>query len=446
MSTDGRVGWLGLATVWFGGVISVSALLVGATLIKGLAFGGVLLWGGLGFLVVGACMALLGARAAEHDVGTGVLAARAFGTQGARLVLGIVVGVPLMGWFGVQTEIAAGSVVRIVTLSFGQQWPFAVVTLVLGATMTLTAVVGFGALKWLNYVAVPCKVALVVYGVGRVLLEHGIAPILAWRPEPANALDPLTAIGLAAGFVAVAAVIAPDYARHARTSRDAVLGCLLGLVPASIVLAGCGAVLAIAQNTHDIVEIYAGMGLPLLALAMLVVATWTTNVMNVYSAGLALAGLVGSEKRGLATAIAGLLGSVLAVLGILGKLIGFLSLLTATVLPIAGVMIAAWWLVPRPDDEQRGWSVTGLVAWATGVATVLCVNHPVRDLLGPVVAGLVFTLLSRRTVRSAVVEGCTGRRADSPSLSETQRGRAPRASPQLLSMDQTLKADCQRPV
>ncbi|MBE0546470.1 MAG: hypothetical protein IH627_02190, partial [Rubrivivax sp.] len=93
------------------------------------------------------------------------------------------------------------------------------------------------------------------------------------------------------------------------------------------------------------------------------------------------------------------LGSVLAVAGIPGKLIGFLSLLTATVLPIAGVMIAAWWLVPQRDgDHQRGWSGTGLVAWAVGVATVLWMDHPVRDVLGPVVAGLVFTLLSRRVV------------------------------------------------
>lgn len=399
VDTQARVGWLALATVWFGGVISVAALLVGATLIQGLSFGGVLLWGGAGFLLVGVCMALLGARAAEWQAGTGTLAARAFGTLGANLVLGIVVGVPLMGWFGVQSAIAAESVVRIVGLSFGQQWSFAAVTLVLGATMTVTAVIGFGALKWLNYVAVPCKVALVVYGVGRVLLDHGLAPILAWRPDPARALDPLTAIGLAAGFVAVAAVIAPDYARHARTPRDAVLGCLLGLVPASIVLAGCGAVLAIAQNTHDIVEIYAGMGLPVLALTMLIVATWTTNVMNVYSAGLALGGLVGwgPERRGLATAIAGVLGSALAVVGILGQLIGFLSLLTATVLPIAGVMIAAWWFVPQADRPgPRRWGAHGLVAWGVGVATVLWMDHPVRVVLGPVVAGLVFTLLSRR--------------------------------------------------
>ncbi len=397
-AADGRVGWVGLATVWFGGVISVSGLLVGATLIKGLGFGPVLLWGGLGFLLVGVCMALLGARAAEHDLGTGALAARAFGRHGANVVLGLVVGVPLLGWFGVQAAIAAESVVHIVAASFGQHWPFALVTLALGATMTLTAVLGFGALKWLNYIAVPCKIALVVYGVGRVLLERGVEPILAWRPTPADALDPLTAIGLAAGFVSVAAVIAPDYARQARTGRDAVLGCLLGLVPASIVLAGCGAALAIAQNTHDIVEIYAGMGLPLLALTMLIIATWTTNVMNVYSAGLALTGLAGwpPTRRALATAIAGLLGSVLAVLGILGKLIGFLSLLTATVLPIAGVMVAAWWVVPAPDEDPPRWRASGVIAWAIGVATVLCVSHPVRDLLGPVVSGLAYTLLARR--------------------------------------------------
>lgn len=406
-ASAGRVGWVGLATVWFGGVISVSGLLVGATLIKGLSFGAVLLWGGLGFLLVGVCMALLGARAADLDIGTGTLAARAFGRQGANVVLGLVVGVPLMGWFGVQAAIAAESVVRIVTSSFGQHWPFALVTLVLGATMTLTAVLGFGALKWLNYVAVPCKIALVVYGVGRVLLERGIGPILAWRPAPADTLDPLTAIGLAAGFVAVAAVIAPDYARQARSGRDAVLGCLLGLVPASIVLAGCGAALAIAQNTHDIVEIYARTGFPLLALAMLIVATWTTNVMNVYSAGLALTGLAGwpPTRRALATAIAGALGSVLAVLGILGKLIGFLSLLTATVLPIAGVMIAAWWAVPAPADETPGWRASGVIAWALGVATVLCLSHPVRVVLGPIVAGLAYTLLARHSGQRAAGAG-----------------------------------------
>lgn len=396
-AADTRIGWFGLATIWFGGVISIPALLVGAVLIGGLGFGPALLWSGIGFLIVGTSMALLGARAAQQGADTQALAARAFGSSGARIVLGIVIGVPLMGWFGVQTAIAAGSLVRIVDLSFGLKWSMPAVALLLGATMTLTAVAGFGALKWLNYLAVPAKIALVAYGVVMALRAQGLAPVLAWQPDPAKALDPITAIGMAVGFVAVAGVIAPDYAKQARTGRDAVLGCLLGLVPAAILLAACGALLAIAQRTHDIVEIYARLGLPLLALSILIVATWTTNVMNVYSAGLALGGLFGwgPDRRWLATALAGGVGSALAAAGILERLTGFLSLLTLTVMPIAGVMIAAWWLVPAAAQPARAWRAIGLVAWGLGVAVVLWMDHPLRNLLGPVIAATVYAFAAR---------------------------------------------------
>jgi cytosine permease len=394
---EGRIGWLSLATIWFGGVISVPALLVGATLIGGLSFGQALLWSSLGFVIVGSFMALLGTRAAQHGADTRALATRAFGEQGARVVLGLVVGLPLMGWFGVQTAIAAGSLVHIVESSFSQRWSLPPVALALGATMTLTAVAGFSALKWLNYVAVPAKVALVAYGVTMALQAQGLQPIWTWQPDPAKALDPLTAIGIAVGFVAVAAVIAPDYARQARTGRDAVWGCLLGLVPAAMLMAACGALLAIAQRTHDIVEIYARLGLPLLALSVLIVATWTTNVMNVYSAGLAMGGLLGwdGNKRALATALAGLIGALLAAAGILERLMGFLSLLTLTVMPIAGVMIAAWWLVPTPAAAGPRWHARGLLAWGVGVLLVLWMDHPLRNLLGPVISAMVYILLAR---------------------------------------------------
>ena len=397
VTQEGRIGWFGLATIWFGGVISIPALLVGAMLIGGLGFGPALLWSGLGFLIVGTSMALLGARAAQQGADTLALATPVFGSTGARVVLGIVVGVPLLGWFGVQTAIAAASLVRIVDSSFGLRWSLPWVSLLLGLTMMITAVAGFGALKWLNYLAVPAKVALVVYGVTMAVRSQGLGPVLAWQPDPARSLDPLTAIGMAVGFVAVAGVIAPDYARQARTGRDAVLGCLLGLVPAAVLLAAAGAVLAIAQRTHDIVEIYARLGLPVLALSVLIVATWTTNVMNVYSAGLALNGLAGGQPRhrALATLAAGVAGSALAAAGILERLTGFLSLLTLTVMPIAGVMVAAWYLVPRRGAAVRPWHLGGLGAWAIGVGVVLWMDHPLRNLLGPVISAAAYTLLAR---------------------------------------------------
>ena len=70
---DTRIGWYGLATIWFGGVISVPALLVGATLIAGLGFGPALGWSALGFLVVDRLPVLKAGRVqsvvefAQHD-------------------------------------------------------------------------------------------------------------------------------------------------------------------------------------------------------------------------------------------------------------------------------------------------------------------------------------------------------------------------------------------
>jgi len=81
---------------------------------------------------------------------------------------------------------------------------------------------------------------------------------------------------------------------------------------------------------------------------------------------------------------------------------GFLSLLTLTVTPIAGVMIAAWWLVPRPTTAARAWHAAGLLAWAAGVAGVLVMSHPARHLLAPVIAAAAYALLVRLRPARAV--------------------------------------------
>lgn len=392
-----QVGWFGLATIWFGGIISVPALLIGSLLVSGLPFWQAIGLGALGFSLVALVMALLAPHAVARRANTVTLAAQAFGSNGAALVIGVVVGLPLMGWFGVQTAIAGASLVRILELEFALKWPLPATSFLLGLAMMLTAVLGFRWLKWLNFIAVPCKVFLVVYGVFVALRGGGWALLAEHQPDPAQAMDALTAIGLAIGFIAVGGVISPDYSRHARTVRDGVIGCVLGLIPAATLLAAAGALLAVAQRTHDIVDIYARLGMPLLALTVLIIATWTINVINVYSAGLALNGLVhGTPRtRPWATLAAGVIGSALAAAGILGQLTGFLSLLTLTVTPIAGAMVAALWL-KRGAASDVSWHAPGLVAWAAGAGGMLLIDHPMRHLLGPVVAAAVFALWSRR--------------------------------------------------
>lgn len=400
------VNWLGLAVIWFGGMISVPALMVGSLLVSGLTLWQALLAGFVGFSIVVTFMSLESVAAVEQRMDTVHLATSAFGVRGAGYAVGLALGLSLIGWFGVQSGVAGSSVAKIAEVSFGARVPADGAALVLGLLMMLMAVFGFRYLKWLNYLAAPCKVALVVYAVVVAFQGQGVETILDYRPDPEHRLDMVTAIGVSIGFFAVGGVISPDYAKHARTRRDAVLGSVLGVMPSALGLLACGAILAIVQGTYDIVEIYARLDMPLLALGILIVATWTTNVMNVYSSGLALCRLSAwlDRRRALATLAAGVLGSVLAASGIVDNLMQFLILLTTTIPPIAGVLVSDYWIMRSFDPARRSavnWA--GVTAWAAGVGAMLAIAHPIRNVLGVLVAAGAYALLVKAGRRDATV-------------------------------------------
>jgi cytosine permease len=403
--TTPSLNWLGLATIWFGGMISVPALLIGSTLIAGLPFWDALLAAFTGVSLVATFMALESVAAVDQRLDTVELASSSFGRSGARVIVGLAVGVSLLGWFGVQSGIAGGSFAKVIGISFGYAVSASWASFILGLSMMLTAVLGFKYLKWFNYIAVPCKVLLVVYAIVVMFQTKSFDQITQYQPAPGARLDIFTAIGLSIGFFAVGGVISPDYARHAATRTDAVLGSILGLVPAALGLAACGAIMAIFQKTHDIVEIYAGLGMPVLALTVLIIAAWTTNVMNAYSSGLAINQLLHWPRKRIqvATLIAGMTGSILAAAGILNHFISFLMLLTITIPPIAGVLVCDYWVARTYQRiHQEVWNLRGIFAWGCGVVAMLVVEHPLRSLLGITVAAIVYwlaTFQARRTNR-----------------------------------------------
>ena len=94
--------WYSLAGIWFGGIVSVPALLVGSTLIASLSFH-LSLWAGLiGFGFVVLFMSFLSVAAVKERKATVSLAASSFGVNGAKLIVGLVIGLSTLGWFGIQ--------------------------------------------------------------------------------------------------------------------------------------------------------------------------------------------------------------------------------------------------------------------------------------------------------------------------------------------------------
>ena len=249
-------------------------------------------------------------------------------------------------------------------------------SIVWGVIMLATACAGFKGLKWLNYIAVPLLVIVCLYGLIAGIVAHdGGAAIAAYAPETSMGL--VYGISMVVASFALGGVISADYCRFAKSRADVVKSSIVGVMPAGLFMLLTGALMSIVTGQYDISAILVSLGVPILGLVALVLATWTTNVTNAYSGGLALSNLLGfDEKRfKVTTGVAGAIGTLLAAFGLLNAFQGFLSLMSALIPTLAGVIIAAYWVTGKGKKEnfsfRPGFSAAGLIAFLVG-ALVAC--------------------------------------------------------------------------
>ena len=154
---------------------------------------------------------------------------------------------------------------------------------------------------------------------------------------------------------------------------------VVGVLPAGLFMLITGALMSIVTGRSDISAILASLGVPFIGLVALVLATWTTNVTNAYSGGLALSNLLGFDEGRfkVTTGIAGGIGTLLAAFGLLNVFESFLSLMSALIPALAGVLIASYWVVGAGRREnfhiRSGFSWTGVVSYVVG-ALAACIT------------------------------------------------------------------------
>lgn len=231
-----RKSWTSIAFIRAGGMFSAPTLMVGAALGLGLALSGAALATLVGFGFIVAYMCFVSMQASDLGLPTASLAAPALGRTGARYLVSLIVGVVTIGWFGVQTAVCGASLALMLADVFGLAVPVWACSTALGALMLATALVGFDGLKWVSSVAAPLLVAICLYGVGASVAQTGsLDALLGYVPLPADAIGLIAGVNMAVGLFAFAGATAGDFARFARTRKDAVLSCVVGVIPAALV-------------------------------------------------------------------------------------------------------------------------------------------------------------------------------------------------------------------
>jgi NCS1 family nucleobase:cation symporter-1 len=408
--------WYHYAALWIGMIVAVPAWMLAAGLVEqGMSAGQAALTVLLGNLVVLVPMLLVGHAGAKHGIPYAVLARASFGTVGARLAA-MARALVACGWFGIQTWIGGealltllgiflradlkGTPLPLLDIGIGQLLAFGV----FWALQLFFVRKGLTTIRRLETWTAPVKIlvcaALVWWAVDAA---GGLGPIF-------NAPSAFVAGGARAGqfwlvfwpaltgmigYWATLALNIPDFTRFAKSQRDQLIGQSIGLPPGmglialASVITTSATVVIYGSAIWDPVALSGRLAGPFVLLGLVVISidTISCNIAaNLVGAAYDFSSLaperISYRTGGVITAIIGVLimpWKLLATSG--GYIFVWLTGYSALLGPIAGILIADYWIVRRTALDvaalyrtegiyayRGGWNPAALIALALGVA------------------------------------------------------------------------------
>lgn len=369
-----RYPWWTVAVQRFGQLSDLTVFLLGATLGAGMSFWGAFWSLTLGSVILEVVAIFAGIAGVREGLSTSVLARwTGFGRLGSALI-GLVVATSLIGWFGIQNAIFASGLNSL--MSGVPVWVWSIVT---GLAVTVLVVYGFRWMGWVAYLTVPAFLLLAGWSIVGELSKHSLGDLIGTQPfgEP---MSIATGATIVAGSYIAGAVLTPDMTRFNRGTADVVKQTVVSITLGQYVLGLVGVILAYAIRQADVVQIFAATS-GALGVIILVSATVKINDWNLYSSSLGFVNTLSTlfklrVSRVAATIAIGVVGTALSAAGILDRFADFLTILGVAMPPIAGIMVAEYFLVRRwrpaldearaagrlPDTEP-GWVPATLVIW-----------------------------------------------------------------------------------
>jgi purine-cytosine permease-like protein len=207
-----------------------------------------------------------------------------------------------------------------------------------------------------------------------------------------------------------------DYSRYSKKGRDAGIAVFAGLALTALWFIPLGLFASTIAGSSDPGAMVDRLGLGWWGGLLIVLATLTTNFVNIYMSALALKSLRAATSDSAAIWLIGGVGAALSVLSStwLDQLANFTLILAGLFVPIGGLLIGHFLVVgddgdvtrlyfaPEGQPPRTGiWCTAGMTAWLAGTA-VFYLAQPIGGVLPSLVASIVVYVGLRRRVPVAV--------------------------------------------
>ncbi|MDO4555842.1 MAG: cytosine permease [Lachnospiraceae bacterium] len=268
-----------------------------------------------------------------------------------------------------------------------------------GILMMLTAYFGYKGLNLLSYIAVPAIGLLSV--IGMVLAVKGAGGMnVVMNIIPSEKMTIGAAIVSIVGSFAGGAAAQSDITRYAKNAKTAWGGTIFGYLIANSFVIIAGYLITAATGESDLPVAFLAMGLGVAALLILILAQWTTNDNNLYTASLGIANSLPFTKHQIVI-VTGVLATIVGAMGLADYFTTWLSLLGVAIPPVAGVIICDYYFLKNQKYEYGvGTKYCKVNIWAfvsllIGALIGFIINWGIASINSLVVSVVVYFILMK---------------------------------------------------
>lgn len=373
-----RRSWFSMFSVLIAMGVDLSSVILGGELANGMPINQAIWSVCIGSFILAILCTLSAIVGSSTNLSTSMITKFVFGKYGAQ-VFSIVIGISLLGWFGVQVGFFANNAHTVLHDAFHLTINVKVLSVIGGLLMMTTAIFGYRSIEKLSVWSVPLLLGLMLLTLFLTLKNYSL-PVSV---PSGGAFTFGGAVSLVISIFIVAATTQPDITRWAKSKKDAVIATFFGILIGNSFMIILAILMSKAMGTDDIMKIFITLGLALPGIVVLTLAQWTTNTTNLYSSSLGFSLIFTKISKEWLTIILGLIATCLAVLGIYDKFMSFLNFLAIVIAPIGGIYVAEYFVVKkefkRLDNkfDSKKIVIRSIIAWIAGmVATFLTTEKP----------------------------------------------------------------------
>ena len=366
------------------------------------------------FLIAGVLVCLLaivtGLVGMKSRLSTYMILKFSFGEIGARLV-NLSFAFAQFGWFGVNAYFFGSSAEQFGSEALGWSVPSPFYVGLGGVLMTAATVFGFKALDRLALFVFPLMIVVLSTMIVNTFSATSYDALSALPPT--GDLSFAQSITVLVGGIIVGVLLVPDLTRYARRAVDVVIAAVMALLVIEVLVHVAATGPALMFETLDPIALMLGLGLGGLAFAFLIIASLSTNMVNLYGSGLALTATFPKTPEWRFVILAGVVGTGLALFNVAEYFVDFLVWQSVLFSSVLGIYVVDFFVIKRGDyrlealaaQPRVSWAAIG--AWLAGTVVAILTYREVfqatgaSNIDGALVSGLLYWIFARQSRRKS---------------------------------------------